>query len=80
MFKNKQINFTNFLKMLSKSNFRATAQKFNQNYANAASFLFRPGSESLFGSPERTETYVSGKLQPAEAGEFSSGSFHPFIP
>jgi hypothetical protein len=35
-----------------------TAQRFNQNYSNAASVLFRPGSEADFGSPERTETYV----------------------
>jgi hypothetical protein len=33
-------------------------QTFNQNYANAASVLFRPGSEADFGSPERTEMYV----------------------
>ena len=37
---------------------RVTAQRFNQNYSNAASVLFRPGSEADFGSPERTETYV----------------------
>jgi hypothetical protein len=30
----------------------------NRNYSNAASVLFRLGSESGFGSPERTLRYV----------------------